>query len=88
MKQSDEAGKRTLQRRNKILKKQIETSSGNSEATFNRQTGMLMKTLSKDQRSQVLKSAKISPIEIGAEEMVAMKADLGILWEKLKNMAR
>ena len=88
MKQSDEAGKRTLQRRNKILKKQIETSSGNSEATFNRQAGMLMKTLSKDQRSQVLKSAKISPIEIGAEEMVAMKADLGILWEKLKNMAR
>ena len=49
---------------------------------------MFMKTLSRDQRSQILKSAKISPIEIGAEEMVAMKVDLGIPWEKLKNMAR
>ena len=88
IKQSDEAGKRTLQRRNKILKKQTETSFGSSEAAFSRQAGMLMKTLSKDQRSQILKSAKISPIEIGAEEMVAMKVDLGIPWEKLKNMAR
>ena len=88
IKQSDEAGKRTLQQRNKILKTQIETSSGSSEAAFNRQTGMFMKTLSRDQRSQILKSAKISPIEIGAEEMVAMKVDLGIPWEKLKNIAR
>ena len=48
IKQSDEVGKRTLQRRNKTLKKQIETSSGSSEAAFNRQAGMLMKTLSKD----------------------------------------
>ena len=42
-KQSDEAGKRTLQRRNKILRKQIEISSSGSEAAFNRQAGMLMK---------------------------------------------
>ena len=88
IKQSNETCKRTLQQRNKILKKEIETSSGSSEAAFSQQTGMLMKTLSKGQRSQILKSAKISPIEIGAEEMVARKVDLGILCEKLKNMAR
>ena len=70
------------------MKTQIETNSGSSEAAFNRQTGVFMKTLSRGQRSQNLKSAEISPIEIGAEEMVAMKVDLGIPWEKVKNMAR
>ena len=70
------------------MKTQIETSSGSSEAAFNRQTGVFMKTLNRGQRSQILKSAEIIPIEIGAEEMVAMKVDLGIPWEKVKNMAR
>ena len=42
-KQSDEAVKRTLQRRNKILRKQIEISSSSSKAAFNEQAGMLMK---------------------------------------------
>ena len=49
---------------------------------------MFMKTLSRDQLSQILKSAKINPIEIGAEEMVVVKVDLGIPWERLKKMAR
>ena len=62
------------------MKKQTETNSGSSEAAFNRQTGLLMRTLSRDQRSQILKSAKIRPIKINAEEMVAMKVDLEILW--------
>ena len=88
IKHSDEPGKRTLQPRNKILKTHIETSSGSSEAAFNRQTVMFMKTLSRDQRSQILKSAKINPIEIGAEEMVVVKVDLGIPCEKLKKMVR
>ena len=78
IKQSNEAGKRTLQRRKKILKKQIETRCGSSEAASNRQAEMLMKTLRKDQRSKILKSAKIIPIEIGAEEMLEMKVDLAI----------
>ena len=51
IKQSDETCKRTLQQRNKILKKETETSSGSSEAAFSQQTVMLMKTLSKDQIS-------------------------------------
>ena len=45
---------------------------------------MFMKTLSRDQLSQILKSA----IEIRAEEMVVVKVDLGIPSERLKKMAR
>lgn len=85
--QNEEAGKRTLQRKHPIFKKQIAKSSCSSEAAFNRHVEMLMKTLNRDQRSQVLKSAKISLIEIGAEEMVAIKVDLGIPWKTLKNLA-
>ena len=77
-KQIDETSKRTLQRK-KIFKKKTEKNSGSSEAAFNRQTGLLMRTLSRDQRSQILKSAKIRPIKINAEEMFAMKVDRGIL---------
>ena len=85
-KDSSEASIRTLQRRNQNIKNHIENSCGKSSLTS--QVGSLLKGVKMEQRSEILKMANIKPMEINAEEMVAMKVDLGIPWEKLKLMAR
>lgn len=85
-KDSSEAAKRTVQLRNQQLKTHIQSSCGQSSLPI--QTGNLLKSIKKDQRLEILTKANISPIDISPEEMVAMKVDLGVPWEKIKNMAR
>ena len=52
------------------------------------QTSALMRTFTEDDRLHILKEANIGSTEISAEAMVALKADIGVPWIKLKTMAR
>ena len=67
---------------------QIESCSGSSEKGLIIQTSKIVKSFSEENRSEILKQANISPIEIDEKEMVALKVNLGIPWEKVKSMAR
>ena len=65
----------------------MKTSAGSSKQSLMRQAGALLKSF-REEREQILKEAKITSVQISAEAMVALKADMGIPWEKLKTMAR
>ena len=47
-----------------------------------------MKSFEESDRKEILQNSNISTTNITSEEMVALKADLGLPWEKLKAMAR
>ena len=85
VKPSSIASQRTIQRRNGFLKQQLETTSG---GVTDYQTGRLVKSLSKFDRQEVLKQSNIDGFYIDAEQLVAMKSDLGLSWEKMKTMTK
>ena len=88
MKGSCGAAKRTVARRNQFLKNQLEFSAGSSNNSLELQTGKLLKSFGDEEQRKIVVEANISPVEIDAEQMVAMKVDLGIPWEKPKTMSR
>ena len=47
-----------------------------------------MQSFGRGETKNILKLANILPFEVDAETMVAMKVDLGIPLEKLKNISR
>ena len=79
---------KTISRRNKYIKSQIEATSGSNKEDILIQTSKLVKSFDEEARVTILRNANISPVEIDAETMVAMKVDMGIPWEKLKTMSR
>ena len=83
-KSSSTATKRTIQLRNKFIRNQIETSSKDLEV----QTGFFVRSFGVDERRTILKEAGISQASIGAKEMVAMKSNLGLPWERMKALNR
>jgi len=87
-KESTNVCNKTINRRNKHLLSQIQVSSGSSTAATGVQTRKIIKSLDEDTRRDILNEANIESIEIGPAQMVAMKSDLGIPWEKLKSMSR
>ena len=84
-KESSTVCERTIQRRNLFLKRQLDTASGGATAY---QAGKLLKTFSRADRREILKDGKIDSSHIDAEQLVAMKSDLSLSWEKMKTMAR
>ena len=64
------------------------TSSGESKGSLIQQTAVIIKSFCKEERQLVLQKANINAKEITPEEMVALKADMGVPWEKLKTMLR
>lgn len=68
--------------------KQLHNTSGHSEEASAIQTSKLVTSIEDEKRHDILEKAGIYPAVITPENMVAMKADLGIPWEKLKCMAR
>ena len=62
--------------------------SGESKTSLLEQTAPLIKVFSQEDRRDILRKAKISITETTPEEMVALKADMGMPWEKLKTMSR
>jgi len=41
-----------------------------------------------DERQMILKLGNIQPIHLGPSELVSMKSNLGLPWEKMKTMAK
>ena len=68
-----------------MLIQELYICSGN-DGTKN-QAAHLIQSLGRGERGKILKLANILPSEVDAETMVAMKVDLGIPWEKLKNIS-
>ena len=52
------------------------------------QSAAILKSLPKDERQAILKEGNIISNEISAADVVALKASLGVPWEKLKTMGR
>ena len=67
---------------------QLNNASGNAEKASVVQTSKLLKSFEEDHRKNILMKAGILAADIAPEEMVAMKVDMGIPWEKVKCMAR
>ena len=67
---------------------QLQNTSGHSEEASTIQTSKLVTSIEDEKRHDILEKAGISPAVITPENMVAMKVDLEIPWEKLKCMAR
>ena len=82
---TDEASKRTVQRRNKFIRDQIDFTSGGAVTKL---TIGLLNSFNKNARSKILEDGNIGYAYIDAEHMVSMKANLGLSWEKMKVMAR
>ena len=57
---------------------QLENTAGNSPEAVITQTSKLLKSFGTDERQPILAKADVKSVEITAESMVAMKADLGI----------
>ena len=58
------------------------------EETFAIQTSKWVKSSEDEKRHNVMKKAGIIPAVITPENMMAVKFDIGIPWEKLKCMSR
>ena len=67
---------------------QLNNASGNDEKASVVQTSKLLKSFEEDHRKNILMKAGILAADIAPEEMVAMKVDMGISWEKVKYIAR
>ena len=83
-KTSTEASPHTVLRRSHHLAQVREHVSG---GTSLEQMESEIRCLSKQERQQVLKGASL-PIEIPAEHVLAMKADLSLPWNKLREISR
>ena len=73
---------------NKFFMSQLNNTCGNTEKTSVVQTSKLLKSFEEDHRKNILMKAGIFVADITPKEMVAMKVDMGLPWEKVKCMAR
>ena len=76
--------RRTIQKRNNFIKDQIACSSKDIDL----QTGLLVKSFQASERQTIIEKAGIKPAFIGPAELVAMKSNLGLPWERMKAMSR
>ena len=60
----------------------MKASSGESTRSLVRQAASIIKRFAQEERNAILKKANISAVEITPEEIVALKSDMGIPWEK------
>ncbi|XP_047130981.1 uncharacterized protein LOC124810322 [Hydra vulgaris] len=67
---------------------QVNHTAGSSQESKICQTSVMLKSYDKDEANEMLKKANIETMDLNVEEMVALKAEMGIPWNKLKTMAR
>ena len=67
---------------------QLNNTCGNTEKASLVQTSKLLKSFEEDHRKNILMKDSIVVADIPPKEMVAMKVDMGIPWEKVKCIAR
>lgn len=87
-KKSENVTTKTLRTRTAQMKSTMEVVTGGSKESMVLQTGQLVKLFNVKERVSILDAAKITRSHIDAESLVAMKADLGMPWEKMKAMSR
>ena len=85
-KDSSKVSSKTLQRRSNFVKKELSVCSGNDGTK--KQAAHLIQSFGRGERENILKLANILPSVVHAETVVAMKVELGVPWEKLKNISR
>ena len=88
VKGSENVSSKTVSRRNKFLMRQLNNTCGNTEKASLVETSKLLNSFEEDHRKNILMKAGIVAAGITPEEIVAMKLDMGIPWEKIKCMAR
>ena len=88
VKGSEYVSSKIVSRRNKFLMRQLNNTCENTKKASLVQTSKLLKSLEEDHRKNILIKAGIVAAGITPEEIVAMKLDMGIPWEKVKCMAR
>ena len=88
VKGSENVSSKTVSGRNKFLMRQLNNTCGNTEKASLVQTSKLLNSFEEDHRKNILMKAGIVAAGITPEEIVAMKVDMGIPWEKIKCMAR
>lgn len=81
---SGEASARTLKRRTENISKVRSITSGGDSVV---QLASEVKTLTKAEREELILEVKL-PILIPTDQALAMKADLGIPWTKLRILRR
>ena len=87
-KPSNQVCTKTLRKRTLDLKNNLEMVAGSSKESTTLQTGLLLKSFDVEERQSILEISKIEKSYISADNLVAMKADLGMPWEKMKAMSR
>ena len=88
IKDSNQVSRRTQQLRNKFLKNTIASTSGRTEEASVTQAGLLLKTFSRQERTDILKMGNIEPIEINEKDLVSLKANNTFSWNKMKVIGR
>ena len=81
---SSEASRRTLKRRTEQIGRIRSLSSGGDSTA---QLRAEIKSLSKEEREELLQQAGL-PVHIPIDHSLAIKADLGIPWRKLRILRR
>ena len=85
---SNQAAKSTNYCINSPIKRHLEVVAGTLNNAVGNQTLKLVKSSPLEIRQLILANSTIKHVEISETEMVAMKTDMGIPWEKLKTMSR
>ena len=67
------------------MKNQLDITSGGDVIM---QTTSLLQSFKTDDKQQIAAAANISGAYVSAAKVVAMKADLGIPWDKLRKLSR
>lgn len=80
-----DVSKRTLRNRNQFLKNQLKITSGPDPVD---QAANFVKSFRGEEQEDLMKKADLIVPSISAEQMVAIKVDTGIPWEKLKKLSR
>ena len=88
IKRSENASPKTVCQRNKFFIGQLNNKCRNAEKASVVQTSRLLKSFEEDHRKNILMKADMVVADIAPKELVAMKVDMGIPWEKVKRIAR
>ena len=67
---------------------QFNHTAGSSQNSKICLTAVMLKPYDNEEANNILKKANIGRMDLNAEEMIALKADIGIPWNKLKTMTR
>ncbi|XP_065663350.1 uncharacterized protein LOC136085802 isoform X3 [Hydra vulgaris] len=84
---SDQASTTTVRVRNASIKRQLKVVSGTSNDAICCQSSKLLNSFQAESKGLILDNLNTERVVISATNMVAMKADLCIPWEKLKTIS-